>query len=59
VEEPGGSLHYGTSPGWVCESVVMTVCDNPKFRSEFTFRFWGGRDGVAEVRDVAIEEEEP
>ena len=59
VEEPDGTPHYGTSPGWTRESVVMTIHDIPRFTSEFTFRFWGGTDGVAEVRDVAIEEVEP
>ena len=56
VEEPPLPYHYGTSDGWVRESAVMTVCDLPNFSSEFTFRYWGGSDGVAEVRDVTIEE---
>ena len=37
----------------------MTICEIPRFTSEFTFRFWGGTDGVAEVRDVVFEEVEP
>ena len=59
VEEPDGTPHSGTSPGWTRESVVMTIHDIPHFTSEFIFRFWGGTDGVAEVRDVALEEVEP
>ena len=49
-------LHSGSSNGWRRESVVMKVCDKPGFVSEFTFAFWGGKDGVADVRDVVIEE---
>jgi len=56
VKVPDDVLHAGSSNGWRRESVVMKVCDKPGFASDFTFRFWGGRDGVAEVRDVAIEE---
>jgi hypothetical protein len=58
VQEPVDVLHFGTSKGWTRESLVLKVCDKPNFASEFTFRFWGGKDGVAEVRDVAIEEME-
>ncbi len=58
VEEPSEKKLSGTSNGWRRESIVMKVCDKPNFASEFTFRFWGGKDGVAEVRDVAIEEVE-
>ena len=58
VKVPDDVLHAGSSNGWRRESVVMKVCDKPNFASDFTFRFWGGRDGVAEVRDVAIEEVE-
>ena len=56
VREPAGSYHSGTSLGWIRESTVMTVCDREGFESDFTFRFWGARDGIAEVRDVTIEE---
>ena len=59
VREPAGSYHSGTSSGWVRESTVMTVCDREGFESDFAFRFWGARDGVAEVCDVTIEEVEP
>lgn len=55
---PENPLHSGDSRGWVRESGVMTVCDEPGFASDFIFRFWGGRDGIAEVRDVTIEEME-
>ena len=56
VKVPDDTLHAGFSNGWRRESVVMKVCDKPGFVSEFTFRFWKSKDGVAEVRDVAIEE---
>jgi hypothetical protein len=55
VQEPVDVLHFGDSKGWTRESLVLKVCEKPGFHSEFTFRFWGGRDGIAEVRDVAIE----
>ena len=58
VYEPNGAFHYGTSRGWMRESTVMTVCDKANFQSDFTFRFWASRDGVAEVRDFSIEEVE-
>ncbi len=59
MKVPESPLHSGDSNGWVRESGVMTVCDEPGFVSDFVFRFWGGRDGVAEVRDVTLEELAP
>ena len=59
LQQPKQPLHDGTSDGWLRESGVMTICDKPGFTSEFTFRFWRGTNGVAEVRDVTIEEVEP
>ena len=56
VAVPSRPLHSGSSNGWVCESAVMTVCDEPGFSSDFTFQFWGGRDSEAEVCGVTIKE---
>jgi len=56
VQQPGGATHFDTAKGWTRESVVLTVCDEPGFTSDLTFRFYGSRDGVAEVRDLTLEE---
>ena len=56
VQQPEGALHYGSSNGWIREMLVMKICDRPGFVSEFTFGFWRGTSGIAEVRDVTLEE---
>jgi len=46
----------GTSPGWICMRCITRLPSTRGYSSEFKFRFWCGNTGVAEVRDLTIEE---
>lgn len=59
VKVPSETPHIGTTDAWRRESAVFTVTGPEGFVSDFCFYFWGGRNGVAEVRDVALEEVAP